>query len=50
MKRSNTSLGVRHRITLSGLSPDTRYHCRVESKDEAGNLAASADLTFKTVR
>jgi phosphodiesterase/alkaline phosphatase D-like protein len=47
-QRSNTSLVVRHRITLSGLSPNTRYHYRVESKDEAGNLAASADLTFKT--
>ncbi len=30
--------------------PDTRYHRRVESKDEAGNLAAPADLTFETVR
>ena len=50
MKGSNTSLVVRHRITLSRLSPGTLYHCRVESKDEAGNLAASADLSFKTVR
>jgi hypothetical protein len=50
MKHSNTSLVVRHRITLSGLSRDTRYHYRVESRDEAGNLATSADLTFKTVR
>jgi hypothetical protein len=50
MKRSNTSLVVRHRTTLNRLSADTRYHCRVESKDEAGNLAATADLTFKTVR
>ncbi len=48
IKRSSTSLVVRHRITLSGLSSNTRY--RVESEDEAGNLAASADLTFKTAR
>jgi hypothetical protein len=50
MKRSNISLVVGHRIILSRFSPDTRYNCRVESKDEAGNLGASADLTFKTVR
>ena len=49
-KRSNTRLVVRHRITLTGLSANTRYHYRVESKDEAGNLAASADLTFKAAR
>jgi chitodextrinase len=39
-----------HAITLTGLSANTRYHYRVESEDEAGNLAASADLTFKTAR
>ena len=49
-KRSNTDLVVRHGITLTGLSANTRYHCRVESEDEAGNLAASTDLTFKTAR
>ena len=49
-KRSNTNLVVRHIITLTGLSANTRYHYRVESEDEAGNLAASADLTFKTAR
>jgi hypothetical protein len=27
-----------------------RYHYRVESEDEAGNVAASSDLTFKTKR
>lgn len=49
-QRSNTDLVVRHGITLTGLSADTRYHYRVESEDEAGNLAAFADLTFKTAR
>ncbi len=49
-QRSNTSLVVRHDITLTGLSANTRYHFRVESPDEAGNLAASADLTFKAAR
>jgi chitodextrinase len=50
MRRSNTNMVVRHVLTLTGLSADTRYHFRVESRDEAGNLAASADLTFKTAR
>lgn len=49
-KRSNSDLVVRHGIALTGLSANTRYHYRVESEDEAGNLAASADLTFKTAR
>jgi hypothetical protein len=35
---------------VTGLSANTRYHYRVESEDEAGNPAASADLTFKTAR
>jgi hypothetical protein len=49
-KRSHTNLVVRHGITLTGLSANTRYHYRVESEDEAGNPAASTDLTFKTKR
>ena len=49
-KRSNTSLVVRHTITLTGLAASTRYHYSVESEDEAGNPGASADLTFKTAR
>jgi hypothetical protein len=49
-KRSNTNLVVRHGITLTGLSANTRYRYRVESEDEAGNLAASTNLTFKTAR
>jgi len=48
--RSSTSLVVRHAITVTGLSASTRYHYRVESEDEAGTPAASADLTFKTRR
>jgi chitodextrinase len=49
-KRSYTNLVVRHGVTLTGLSANTRYHYRVESEDEAGNLAASPDLTFKTTQ
>ena len=53
--RSSASLVVRHAINVSRLSagtryPGTRYPYLVESEDEAGNPAASADLTFKTRR
>jgi len=48
--RSSSSLVVRHGITVNRLSANTRYHYQVESEDEAGNLAVSADLTFKTAR
>jgi chitodextrinase len=33
------SLVVRHVITVTGLSTNTRYHYQVESEDEAGNPA-----------
>ena len=39
-----------HSINLSGLEPDTAYHYRVKSKDEAGNEASSADNTFFTAQ
>ena len=35
-----------HSITLMGLTPGTRYYYRVRSRDAAGNLAHSEDLTF----
>src|SRR5262249_39122230 len=37
-----------HSLGLTGLMPATLYHYRVKSKDAAGNLAVSGDLTFKT--
>src|SRR4029450_10301370 len=37
-----------HSVAVSGLSPSTTYHYRVKSKDAAGNLATSGDLTFTT--
>ena len=49
-KRSYTNLVVRHGVTLTGLSANTRYHYRVDSEDEAGNPGASAGLTFNTAR
>jgi len=38
-----------HSQALSGLTANTTYHFRVKSKDAAGNLATSADFTFKTI-
>ncbi|MDZ7266873.1 MAG: FG-GAP-like repeat-containing protein [candidate division KSB1 bacterium] len=37
-----------HAIPLVNLTPGTRYHYRVKSRDAAGNLAVSADFTFTT--
>src|SRR5207247_11449718 len=35
-----------HSVGLSGLSASTLYHYRVKSRDAAGNLATSTDVTF----
>ena len=37
-----------HSVTLSGLTPGTTYHYRVNSHDAANNLASLADATFTT--
>jgi len=37
-----------HSVSLSGLTANTLYHYRVESRDAAGNLIASEDRTFMT--
>jgi hypothetical protein len=42
------ALVLTHSQQITGLTPGTTYHYRVKSKDGAGNLAASADLTFVT--
>lgn len=39
---------AKHSVTLTGLSPSTTYHYRVRSRDAAGNLAVSANNTFRT--
>ena len=44
------TLETDHQMTLFGLSSDTLYHYRVKSKDEAGNLSTSGDVTFTTVK
>jgi concanavalin A-like lectin/glucanase superfamily protein/Big-like domain-containing protein len=42
------ALVTRHGGALSGLTPGSVYHYRLESRDAAGNLAVSADFTFTT--
>jgi hypothetical protein len=44
----NRVLSPLHSVNLWNLTPGTLYHYRVKSKDSAGNLAVSADFTFKT--
>jgi hypothetical protein len=39
-----------HRMNLFGLTPNTPYHYRVMSKDDAGNLSTSGDITFTTAK
>ena len=38
-----------HAVQLTGLTPGATVHVQVVSGDEAGNPAASGDLTFRTV-
>ena len=45
-----TSLNFKaHSQTLINLAPNTQYHYRVKSSDDAGNLAISSDFTFTTL-
>ena len=45
----NTTLMTQHSQALTGLATDTTYHFRVLSRDAAGNLASSGDVTVSTV-
>jgi len=44
----NISQVTSHSMTLSGLTASMTYHFRVTSRDAAGNVAASADFSFRT--
>ena len=44
------TLDTSHRMNLFGLTPNTLYHYRVRSKDDASNLSTSGDLTFTTAK
>ncbi len=38
-----------HSVNLTGLSPETLYHFKVESADSSGNTSQSGDYTFTTL-
>jgi phosphodiesterase/alkaline phosphatase D-like protein len=42
------NLVIDHRVSLTGLSPQTTYHYKVKSRDDSGLWAESADYTFTT--
>ncbi|MBA3708675.1 MAG: TIGR03790 family protein [Planctomycetes bacterium] len=44
----NATKVTAHSVALSGLTASTLYHVRVLSRDAAGNLATSGDVTFTT--
>ena len=44
----NAGLMLKHSQVLHGLSAGNTYHYRVKSRDASGNLATSADFTFRT--
>ncbi len=44
----NSSMVTSHSLTISALSPTTKYYYRVKSKDVAGNLAVSIEGSFTT--
>lgn len=46
---SDATVVTFHSLPLKGLTPETAYHYRVTSTDEAGNAATSGDYTFTTL-
>ncbi|MBI5134824.1 fibronectin type III domain-containing protein [Candidatus Uhrbacteria bacterium] len=44
----DTDLTTNHEVRLIGLTANTTYHFKVESKDAAGNVSASGDVTLTT--
>ena len=45
---SNTAQVTSHSIALTGLSPSTTYHYRVNSTDASNNTATGSDFSFTT--
>jgi len=43
-----SSLVASHSVSLTNLTPSSLYHFRVRSRDAAGNLTVSGDVTFAT--
>ncbi|PYT09041.1 MAG: hypothetical protein DMF60_03375 [Acidobacteria bacterium] len=48
LSTQNPALVTNHSVAFGGLASAVVYHYRVKSKDAAGNLAVSGDLTFTT--
>jgi len=48
MSPRDSNLVTTHNFLLAGLQPNTSYHYRVRSRDEAGNLALSGDGVLAT--
>lgn len=44
----DATAGTNHSVTLTGLTPNTKYFYLVQSADTAGNVKTSATLSFKT--
>ncbi len=44
----DTNLALTHAVTISHLTPNTTYHYRIISSDEAGNETITPDETFMT--
>src|SRR5581483_501057 len=44
----NSTMVTSHGQNIAGLSANTTYHYRVNSKDSAGNASTSSDFTFTT--
>lgn len=44
----DATLAASHSVTITGLSPNTIYHYRVESDDASGNISISGDFTLTT--
>ncbi len=45
---TETSFKTEHNLQISGLVPETDYHLKIKSTDQAGNEAFSNDLPFST--
>jgi hypothetical protein len=46
----NGTLVTSHSLSLSGLTPNTTYHYKVQSKDGYGQTSSTPDLTFTTAK
>ncbi|MCI0447316.1 fibronectin type III domain-containing protein, partial [bacterium] len=45
----DSTMVVKHKVSLENLQPNTTYHFRVTSVDASGNKWVSADFSFKTL-